>query len=274
MRNFNQDEKFFLEIIVEEQIEDKVFVTVGSLFENLANNDKVRIEINKDDKTSYFFSAKLDRLKKDGNTINEKKQWADTQYDEEFNLKRKVATLVFLLDYLEKNHLIYLNELWESIPENFKSTFEAGSKIHIKDRLNKIPLLKGDNFEFIFKKLYFDIIPSAELIEFVKKDYKDEEQIRHEENLGLQNHSIKIAKWLGYVSIAIAVFSTVISSIFSILPEQPKKRFYNSLVGTTKNKTVEQLENSNNTGTVTGRKIQHIKQHINKTSLGSSKTSP
>ena len=204
MRSFNEDERFFLDIIVKEQNEKKIFFGVATLFQKLAIKENVIIQINQEKKTSCFLSEKLDKLSKDSNSPTELNRWSETQYEEEYNLKSKIAALLSLLDYLEKNNLIYLSELWVNpflkvFPE---AVTELKGEIHIKNHLNKINLLKGDNFEYIFKKLNYDVIPSTELMEFVKNGYKDEEQLRHNTNFWMQWLAIIVALALGVVSVA------------------------------------------------------------------------
>jgi hypothetical protein len=278
MRNFNQEEKEILELIVYDSekkyptAKDRKRISVFELLEKMANDLKVQIDIDRKEKNLVLRSDKFGYRLVDGKKLPIiHSNWGEHLHNTFYLIEEKVALLLSVLDYLENNRFIYILPLNENKEDTVKL-----NKEYVSDIPDYIPssgnffTTKSSKFDYIFERLFDSIISTPELKEFVDKAFKDKEQIRHEENLALQNHSINTANWLGNVSIFIAVFSTVISSIFSILPEEPKKRFYNSLVGTTKNNTVEQLENSNNTGTVTGRKIQHI----NKTSLGSSKTSP
>ena len=66
MRNFNSEEKVFLDNIVRGRNEGKDYMVVGSLFQKMAINEKVVIEINQKEKNSYFLSEKLDKLEEDG----------------------------------------------------------------------------------------------------------------------------------------------------------------------------------------------------------------
>ena len=80
---------------------------------------------------------------------------------------------------------------------------------------------KSSKFDYIFERLFDSILSTLELKEFVDNKYKDKEQLRHEENLALQKHSIKTAEWLDYVSISVAV----ISSIFQLYQKNPKSDY-------------------------------------------------
>jgi len=279
MRSFNEDERFFLDIIVKEQNEKKIFFGVATLFQKLAIKENVIIQINQEKKTSCFLSEKLDKLSKDSNSPTELNRWSETQYEEEYNLKSKIAALLSLLDYLEKNNLIYLSELWGNpFLEVFtEAVTELKGEIHIKNHLNKINLLKGDNFEYIFKKLYYDVIPSTELIEFVKKGYKDEEQLRHEENVQLQKDSLEVAKSLGKKSIRIAnrsLYIALISLIPSFIPLMRDCSRQEEPGITNNNQPTKQQVKSSNSDTLADNKRQITVKNSTDSGLLKSKLPP
>ncbi|KAA5549175.1 hypothetical protein [Adhaeribacter rhizoryzae] len=237
MRNFNSEEKIYLKAIVEERNEQKYFLEIGRLLENLAIKENVIILTNKLDNIAVFLSEKVDKLRKENYSIDERRELHNIIYEEEYNLKRKTVHFLSLLDYLERNHLIYIyyinpNPILED--ENFKGQVQVklNNNLHIKDYKNKIELLKGEQFEYLFKKIDYAIIPSNELIEFVKNGFKDKEQLRHDDNVKLQKdaldqakESTKAATRLGNVSILIAVLS-FIAALMALVPESLRQQWF------------------------------------------------
>jgi len=283
MRNFSYDEKVLLEYIFERHSswdEERNLVSrmsdlgVGTLFEKIAIDSGVKIEFNSTDKKIIVtgFSEKT----------------YGREYEEKlFKIQYKIALILSLLNYLEKNHLIYLfsfpNEL-----VYIQSIFnEAIVLVERPDgRLpNSSYLPFSREYDFIFENYKKSIILTPELLELVVNGFKDKEQLRHEENILLQRDSLEQAKIsteqakvsteqakestkaatkLGWISIGIAVISTVISSIFSILPENRKQQFYNYLFSTTEIVNLkEQQLNYKKTDAVSGKQVKVIEKNVN-----------
>jgi len=182
-------------------------------------------------------------------------KWYDLQYEEERNLKRKTVTMFSLLDYLEKNHLIYLYKLWEPI-FTFSSEipFVLNTELYIKNHLNKFSLFKGNSFEYFFEKINYEIIPSFELIEFVDNNFEDKEQLRHNKNLCMQWLAIIVALLLGVVS----VFDDKIKDWFGLAKN---------------NNSVKQQVNNSNSDTLIDNQRQVIIKNLTDSSLLKSKLS-
>lgn len=181
-------------------------------------------------------------------------------FDQLFIVQYKIIVIVSLLEYLEKNHLIYFSPLWEGTHEKFL----LNDKFVFRFSPFKFRICGDSISDYICDKFYDSIFPSPELIEFVKNGFKDKEQIRHEENVRLQSNSLEQAKkstiaatHLGWLSTAIAILS-FIAAVMSLVPEQNRIQWYSNykqLFSTTgKINPIERQVNNNKAGAVIGRK--------------------
>jgi len=198
MRNFNNDEKFLLKYIFESY---RSYGIDKDLSPNMANLVPTMADLGV---WNLFGRIAIESDVKIENKLIEKKilisSYSEKTYGRQneeklFKIQYDFAILLSLLNYLEKNYLIHL----VSFPADLvgiKYTFNE--KIILEDRPDgRIPVVTdlplSSEYNFIFESYNKSIIPTTEVLDFIKFEFKDKEQIRHEENLAVQKDSIKTA---------------------------------------------------------------------------------
>lgn len=200
MRNFNEDEKEILTYIVNEHLGFAKtlsfrLIEVSALYDKMAKDLDVVIEINSKTKSTNIKSDKTGIFKLDGKLTFGNEQTPGL-FQQITNLLYKTTLIISLLDYLEKNHLIYFYPFYEKLPVlTFNKDYQFKNKSH------EIGFLVTNLFDHIYKDLDKTIFPTPELIEFVKNNFKDKEQLRHNTNFWMQWLAIIVALLLGVVSV-------------------------------------------------------------------------
>jgi len=271
MRNFNNEEQLVLKYIYERfnsyGIDNNLIprmddLGVWNLFERIALDLDVKIEFNSTEKrinVSGFSERTYDR-----------------EYAEKlFKIQYNIALIISLLNFLEQNHLIYLFLVSPELVY-IRSTFnESIILVERPDgrRPNVSDLPFSSEYDYLFENYKKSIIPTPELLEFVKNDFKDKDQLRHNANVKLQEKSISLAEGLGEKSITIANLSlkiskyslaiAIISLIATAIPlmrdcsrqietgitnnNQLTKQQVNNINSDTSNNTRKQITNKNST---------------------------
>lgn len=126
-------------------------------------------------------------------------------------LYKKYSVVISLMDYLEKNHLIYFFKIQAEVA---KDLIKLNKKEGIEEGNLTSPFnLEDIRKEYVFENLLKSIYATPELVLFVQNGFKDTEQIRHDQSLEEQRKSLDYAMKLGTYSIVIAAISVVVAVI-------------------------------------------------------------
>ncbi|WP_207436245.1 hypothetical protein [Sabulibacter ruber] len=218
MRGFSKAEESFLTKILEiyrinEELNNPVSAVenfgVWNFFNELARVYNANVEFDRKSKVIYFEAVAG--------------KYIGREYEEKvISFYHHTSVLIFLLKYLESNHLISLYSLplfsietrsafnyslsTEELTENREIKGESG--FIVPDQfLNKVDLTFGEENDYLHSIVHKSILPSEELLDFIKNNFKDKEQMRHEENSQLQSKAIEVSEELGKKSLRIAKYS-------------------------------------------------------------------
>lgn len=185
MRSFNDYEKGIIQLLVEKWV-DSGTTNVSDLFSYITEESQVNILFDHNKRSIEVFYNSFD---KDYYSI----------------IRNKTVLLLSLLNFLENHHLIYMYEEWSNSPTEI-SIYSSSETI-----------LKGKQFfgdkltDKILKQINYSVIATPELKELVRNDFKSAEQINHEQNLAIQEASLKIAVIVAVGSMVLSVAAIIIS---------------------------------------------------------------
>lgn len=219
MRNFNESEKKVLTQIVEQRhqstIQKLIQATLFSLLEDSPDKPEVGIEFDtKTEIVKVYLEIDPDLLNNFNPTcklnLSEQPSKIRLKYATKITSVLKfIVSILSVIDYLEKNHLVYL---YEMAPRQAFDPLVINRKY--KDELLSFwQEIHLDKRNHVFETLLKTIFPTPELEEFVKNGFKDREQLQHEENVTVQRDSLNAAYKLGTYSIIVAVLSVVAAVI-------------------------------------------------------------
>lgn len=211
MRNFNKDEKKIIKTIVNypkrnsESASDKRWIRVRDLFKKAAKKEGARIEVNVKERVVILKTDKRGAIMKDGEMLSYiEEDFATHIGNKVYDIEYRFTVILSLLDYLEKNHLVYTFPLDASMMVEDNVIL---NNIRVGSRPDFVPasirFLNGVEsiYDYLYQNINYSILPTPELTEFVKNGFKDQEQIRHDVNLGMQWFGIIVALALGVLSL-------------------------------------------------------------------------
>ena len=126
-------------------------------------------------------------------------------------LRRDFMSMVYFLDYLKSERLIYLVP-----PEETSDLSKNDIDFTINGRTDYVTKIEDSEFITLFKEFYGKVIfPTEYIIKYYKNDCRTDEEVRFKDTMYIANEGVKKAKQslrvaigLGVVSILLTLFTT------------------------------------------------------------------
>lgn len=200
MRTFNEFEKDLIKYAAKNWY-DSGSLKVLDLFEKIAKDLQIRVIIDLDTKEIVV------ETDKEVSVFMYRDNISITRSEKIIEIRDKVVQLMSLLNYLEKHHLVHVYTEWTTIDNqiilNTKCDFSGLSS-------------KGQYFgdvltRDIIQRLECSVVATPELKEFVKNDFRDANQLKHEQNLALQETALNIAIVATVSSVVLSTIAIIVS---------------------------------------------------------------
>lgn len=200
MRIFNDFEKELIKYASKNWY-DSGSLKVSDLLEKVAKDLRIKISIDLDSKE---ISVETDEAVMVFMYIN---KVSITESEKIVEIRDKVIQFMSLLNYLEKHHLVHVYNEWSRMY----------NQVVLNPRCEFFhPVTKGQYFgdvlaNDIIERLEYSVVATPELKEFVKNNFRDANQIKHEQNLALQETALGIAIMATVSSVVLSAIAIIVS---------------------------------------------------------------
>ena len=208
MKRFEPFEKNLMRIITTDRL-DNASKNVVNLFDYLVQEYNVSIEFIYDNSSILAYTNYNDM-----NDIKVLHKLTVPYTNKEIKeIRNKFITVISLLEYLEKQNLIYLYLEWN--PDWDKVSVTGKPPLIYKQ--NGIKIFGDELSKTIVEKSKYNVFAKQELYEIVGNDFKTAEQRRHEDNMKMQKLTVISAIWIGIISIFLSCLGILFSAYIDLL---------------------------------------------------------